>query len=185
MPRGGGGGASAFAARLIVANQHEPARALQVAQGAPVMRIDRFEDLVALATEKRDIMMKRAFESDMRLVRFEYGKLEFAPVSDAPDTLAAEIGRKLQEWTGRRWIIAVSSEKGSDTLREVAARETASLLADAKSNPLVQAVLSHFPGARVIDVREAEQAEPQETGELAEQGTDDFDFTLLDQDSDD
>ena len=185
MPRGGGGGASASAARLIVANQHEPARAVHVAQGAPVMRIDRFEDLVALATEKRDIMMKRAFESDMRLVLFEDGKLEFAPVLDAPHNLAAEIGRKLQEWTGRRWIIAISSEKGSDTLREVAARETATLLADAKSNPLVQTVLTHFPGARVIDVRETEQPETEAASDVADQSVDDFDFTLLDQDSDD
>ena len=185
MPRGGGGGASASAARLIVANQQEPQRVAQTAQGAPVMRIERFEDLVALASEKRDIMMKRALESDMRLVRFEDGKLEFAPVSDAPNTLAAEIGRKLQEWTGRRWIIAISNEKGSETLREVAERETANQLAQAKSNPLVQAVLSQFPGARVIDVRENEQEEVDPLSELALQDADEFDFTLLEQDSDD
>ena len=183
LPRGGGGGASASAARLIVSHQQEAARAAPLAQGAPVMRIDRFEDLVALATEKRDIMMKRALESEMRLVRFEDGKLEFAPVSEAPHNLAAEIGRKLQEWTGRRWIIAISSEKGSDTLREVADRETATLLADAKSDPLVQAVLAQFPGARVIDVRATDEVETP--AEATDQAGDDFDFTLLDQDSDD
>jgi len=183
LPRGGGGGASASAARLIVSHQQEAARAAPLAQGAPVMRIDRFEDLVALATEKRDIMMKRALESEMRLVRFEDGKLEFAPVSEAPHNLAAEIGRKLQEWTGRRWIIAISSEKGSDTLREVADRETATLLADAKSDQLVQAVLAQFPGARVIDVRATDEVETP--AEVTDQARDDFDFTLLDQDSDD
>ena len=183
LPRGGGGGASASAARLIVSHQQEAARAAPLAQGAPVMRIDRFEDLVALATEKRDIMMKRALESEMRLVRFEDGKLEFAPVSEAPHNLAAEIGRKLQEWTGRRWIIAISSEKGSDTLREVADRETATLLADAKSDPLVQAVLAQFPGARVIDVRATDEVETP--AEVTDQAGDDFDFTLLDQDRDD
>ena len=120
----------------------------------------------------------------MRLVRFEDGKLEFAPVSGAPQTLAAEISRKLQDWTGRRWIIAISNEKGSETLREVAERETANQLAEAKTNPLVQAVLSQFPGARVIDVRETEQDEPDITPEADGPETDDFDFTLLDQDSD-
>lgn len=183
LPRGGGGGASASAARLIVSQQQEAVRTTPQAQGAPVMRIDRFEDLVALATEKRDIMMKRALESEMRLVRFEDGKLEFAPVSDAPHNLASEIGRKLQEWTGRRWIIAVSSEKGSDTLREVADRETATVLADAKSDPLVQAVLAQFPGARVIDVRVTDEAET--LSDPGEQAGDEFDFTLLDQNSDD
>lgn len=184
LPRGGGGGASASAARLVVANPHETPRVMQTAQTAPVMRIDRFEDLVALATEKRDIMMKRALESDMRLVRFEDGKLEFALVPGAPQTLAAEIGRKLQDWTGRRWIIAISNQQGSDTLREVAERETANQLAEAKTNPLVQAVLSQFPGARVIDVRENDVEDNNTSGEADLPEADDFDFTLLDQDSD-
>jgi DNA polymerase III subunit gamma/tau len=186
-PRGGGGG-GATATRLIVANQHEPVQAPNVHEPA-VMRINRFEDLVALAAEKRDIMMKRALENEIRLVRFEDGKLEFAPVASAPHNLAAEIGRKLQDWTGRRWIIAVSSEAGSETLREVADRETAMLLADIKKAPLVQAILNSFPGARVIDVRETDTQEnetssDQIASEFADQGEDDFDFTRLDQDND-
>jgi DNA polymerase-3 subunit gamma/tau len=184
LPRGGGGGASASAARLVVANPQEAPRAVGAAHAAPVMRIDRFEDLVALATEKRDIMMKRALESEMRLVRFEDGKLEFAPVSEAPQTLAAEIGRKLQAWTGRRWIIAISNEKGAETLRAIAEREAAAQLEQAKSEALVQAVLQQFPGARVIDVRETEQADTESVSDVVLQEDDEFDFTLLDQDSD-
>ena len=127
-------------------------------------------------------MMKRALENDIRLVRFEDGKLEFALVDNAPANLAAELGKKLQDWTGRRWIIALSNEKGAETLREVAERETATLLDDVKSNPLVKSVLAFFPGARVIDVRENEISE--ETQSVQEQTEDEFDFTLLETDSD-
>jgi DNA polymerase III subunit gamma/tau len=47
-------------------------------ESAPVLRITTFPQLVALAGEKRDILTKTALESDMRLVRFEDGRLEVA-----------------------------------------------------------------------------------------------------------
>ena len=45
----------------------------------PARALASFEELVALAAEKRDIGMKSALERDVRLVRFEDGRLEFAP----------------------------------------------------------------------------------------------------------
>ena len=69
-------------------------------------------------------------------------------------------------------------------MREVAERETANQLAEAKTNPLVQAVLSQFPGARVIDVRENDVEDSDTPGAADQPEADDFDFTLLDQDSD-
>ena len=45
---------------------------------APMLRLARFEDLVALAAEKRDLQLKVALERDVRLVRFEDGQIEFA-----------------------------------------------------------------------------------------------------------
>src|SRR5207248_17274 len=46
----------------------------------------RFEDLVALAEEKRDLATRTALERDVRLVRFEDGKLEIALEPGAPKT---------------------------------------------------------------------------------------------------
>jgi len=49
--------------------------------------------------------------------------------------------------------VALSREEGGQTLgeTETARRETA--FSDARSNPAVAAILSRFPGAKVIDVR--------------------------------
>ena len=47
-------------------------------QSAPALRITSFTQLVALAGEKRDLLTKGALEADMRLVRFEDGRLEVA-----------------------------------------------------------------------------------------------------------
>ncbi|MCX7315773.1 MAG: hypothetical protein NTZ22_02780 [Hyphomicrobiales bacterium] len=138
----------------------------------------------ALADEKRDLVLKRTLETDIRLVRFEDGVIEFAPAAGASVNLAADLGKKLQEWTGRRWLVAVSSQQGQETLREVSDRETAQVLADVTANRVVRAVLDAFPGARVVDVRDP-VAEA-----LAARGDDDlplddsFDFTMLDDDND-
>ena len=179
-PRGGGGGG---ASGLAVATRSMPVAAVQNAS-QPAMRLDRFEDLVALADEKRDLVLKRTLETDIRLVRFEDGVIEFAPAAGASVNLAADLGKKLQEWTGRRWLVAVSSQQGQETLREVSDRETAQVLADVTANRVVRAVLDAFPGARVVDVRDP-VAEA-----LAARGDDDlplddsFDFTMLDDDND-
>ncbi len=182
-PRGSGGGGGGGAAGLAVATRSMPVAAVQPAS-QPAMRLDRFEDLVALADEKRDLVLKRTLETDIRLVRFEDGVIEFAPAAGASVNLAADLGKKLQEWTGRRWLVAVSSQQGQETLREVSDRETAQVLADVSANRVVRAVLDAFPGARVVDVRDP-VAEA-----LAAQGDDDlplddsFDFTMLDDDND-
>ena len=179
-PRGGGGGG---ATSLAVATRAMPVAAVQnTAQ--PAMRLDRFEDLVALADDKRDLVLKRTLETDIRLVRFEDGVIEFAPVARASVNLAADLGKKLQEWTGRRWLVAVSSQQGQATLREVSDRETAQVLADVSSNQVVRAVLDAFPGARVVDVRDpvAEAMATQGDDDLALD--DSFDFTMLDDDND-
>src|SRR5438552_213932 len=72
-------------------------------ESVPVLRLTTFPQLVALAGEKRDILTKTAMESDMRLVRFEDGRLEVALERHAARGLVNELSRKLELWTGRCW----------------------------------------------------------------------------------
>jgi DNA polymerase-3 subunit gamma/tau len=131
------------------------------AQSAPVRRIARFPELVALAAEKRDLLTKAALEADVRLVRIEDGRLEVALERSAARTLINDLSRKLEQWTGRRWTVVVSNEAGEPTLRsqnEVARnqRERA-----AEADPRVQEVLARFPGAKVVEVRKLAPEPPE------------------------
>ena len=89
----------------------------------------------------------------MRLVRFEDGKLEIALEASARKTLVGELSKKLGDWTGRRWMVAVSAEAGMPTLRAQAETRKAELKDGVRGDPLVQAVLARFPGAEIVDVR--------------------------------
>jgi len=123
------------------------------AQSEPARRIASFPDLVALAAEKRDLLTKTALEADVRLVRIEDGRLEVALERDATRTLVNDLSRKLEQWTGRRWTVIVSNEKGQPTLREQSLVEKSQRERAAEADPRVREVLARFPGAKVVEVR--------------------------------
>ena len=118
----------------------------------PTLSIGSFEELIALATEKRDIAMKLSLERDVRLVHCEDGQLEIAVEASAPKTLVHYLQRKLTAWTGKRWIVVVSKEQGAATMRAQMDARQAEIVLGVQSDPLVQAVLNRFPGAKVVGV---------------------------------
>jgi DNA polymerase-3 subunit gamma/tau len=131
----------------------DPVARLDPAQPeTPTLAVGSFEDIIALVQDKRDITMKMALERDVRLVRCEDGQLELAVLPSAPKTLVHDLQRKLTAWTGKRWIVVVSKEQGAQTMREQADARQADLEEGAQNDPLVQAVLSRFPGAKVVGV---------------------------------
>ena len=137
-------------------------------ESAPVLRITTFPQLVALAGEKRDILTKTALESDMRLVRFEDGRLEVALERHAARGLVNDLSRKLELWTGRRWTVIVSNEAGQPTLRSQNEQARNEHARAAEADPRVQEVLVRFPGAKVVEVRRL-AAEPPESNINAEE----------------
>jgi DNA polymerase III subunit gamma/tau len=152
MPRGGPRAA-------LAAAPAEMAAPAPLARGeettVPARALASFEELVALAAEKRDIGIKSALEREVRLVRFEDGRLEFSLEPSAQKSLTGELSKKLADWTGRRWMVIVSAEQGEPTLYAQAQMRKAELKDGVRADPLVQAVLTRFPGAEIVDVRSA------------------------------
>jgi DNA polymerase III subunit gamma/tau len=148
--------ASLAPAQLMTAQVPDfvPQRTPQPSPAAsPPVAVQSFPDLIALAGEKRDLATKSALERDVRLVRFEDGRLEIALEPSARKTLVNELSRKLNEWTGRRWMVAVSTEPGAPTVRAQSEAQRAELEQGVRADPLVQAVLARFPGAEIVGVR--------------------------------
>jgi DNA polymerase III subunit gamma/tau len=150
MPRGGARAALAAAPAELPAR--EPVARGDEAHVAAVA-LQSFEDLVALAAEKRDLGLKSALERDVRLVRFEDGRIEFSLEPTAQKSLTGELSKKIADWTGRRWMVIVSAEQGQPSLYAQAQLRKAELKDGVRGDPLVQAVLTRFPGAEIVDVR--------------------------------
>jgi DNA polymerase-3 subunit gamma/tau len=145
-PRGRGPGALALAASPA------PNPPPQLTD-APKLRIESFDALIACATQNRDIQIKTALERDVRLVRFEEGSIEFALALGASPGLAQTLMRKLQDWTGMRWMVAISSAPGAPTMREQAEAKEQERRIGVQADPLVRSVLERFPGAEIVAVR--------------------------------
>jgi DNA polymerase-3 subunit gamma/tau len=131
-------------------------------QAPPTISLGTFEQIIALVAEKRDIATRMTLERDVRLVRCEDGQLEIALEPSAPKTFVHDLQRKLAAWTGRRWIVVVSKEQGAATMREQAEAQRAEVERGVQADPLVQAVLNRFPGAKIVGVTQVspETSEP-------------------------
>jgi DNA polymerase III subunit gamma/tau len=156
----GGNGGGSPAMRLVETAQEkqtpEPAPQARpvVAEAADAgPRIASLADICALASANREMALKVLVKRCVRPVRIEPGRLDVSLTPDAPVSLLNDLSNKLLEWTGRRWIVSLSREEGGATLAEMENERRESAIMDARSDPTVAAVLSSFPGARIIDVR--------------------------------
>ncbi len=159
LPPVGGGPRARLGLAATVAAPAErvsaPAASAPARSAAPAaaVRLARFEDVVALARAKRDIQLVQALERDVRLDRFERGSIAFSPVEGASPGLAQTLAKRLQDWTGERWMVALVANATAPTLREAANAREADRAIGAATHPLVRKVLERFKGARIVDVR--------------------------------
>ncbi len=112
-----------------------------------------FEDIVAYAGEVRDIKLKIALEEQAELVKFGPGFIELHTLAGAPQNLAQDLSRKMQAWTGERWIVSLSEERGLEPLGTRRRAENAQAVEDIRKHPVVKSVMHHFPDAEIKGVR--------------------------------
>lgn len=147
---------------LAIASSRPVAQATSVTAGAapsaapapPATKpIGSFEQVIALAGENRDAMLRLHLEDNVRLARFSPGRIEINLLEGAPSDLAGDLGRKLTEWTGDRWIVTVTSEVGAEPVGMVKRRNMERDLAEVSKHPAVAALLSGLPNASIASVR--------------------------------
>lgn len=132
--------------------QPEPVRVPQPVAAAPALPNPRnYTELVALAGEKRDLIVKHALESSLRPVSMGEGRLEVALVEGADPGIIQTLSARLKLWTGRQWLVTLKTDAVSvPTIREIRAERQEQAHAAGHQDPLVQAILETFPGAKLL-----------------------------------
>ncbi|MCF3639011.1 DNA polymerase III subunit gamma/tau [Rhizobium sp. TRM95111] len=115
--------------------------------------VNTLGDIAELCTKNRDIRLRTLLRGFVRLVKLEPGRLEINLGDDAPKSLVGDLQKRLEEWTGIRWMVILSREAGEPTLVEAETRAQEARVADARQDPDVAAILQRFPGAKITDVR--------------------------------
>ncbi|WP_299917010.1 DNA polymerase III subunit gamma/tau [uncultured Roseobacter sp.] len=174
--RAAGGGASAVAsARSNAGTGAGPATAQAIDLDAALARFPTFDHIVELIRANRDGKLLADVETDLRLVSYQPGRIEFEPTERAPRDLAQRLGQRLQMWTGNRWAVTVVSDGGDKTIDEVRNAKKYALEAEAKEHPLMQAVLAQFPKATIKDIRTPDQIAAEAVQEALPEVEDEWD----------
>ena len=167
MPGGApaGGGAVHGAMRLAPMARGPAHGAMMAAapalNGQPEVIYTSFDQIVALIREKRDMQLLVEVETGLRLVQYAPGRIEFEPAPGASRDLAAKLSQRLQGWTRSRWGVSVVASGGAPTIAEIREEERREAETGALQNPLVKAVLTAFPNAKITDIRTASSAEAE------------------------
>ncbi len=113
-----------------------------------------WQDVVALSADA-DPMLHAALRHEVQPVSLAPGRVEIAPRPAAPRDVAARLSAMLERATGTRWLVGLSRAEAAPTLAEQSRAADADRLTIARADPFVQAILSAFPGAEIMTVRDS------------------------------
>ncbi len=119
---------------------------------APQAEFSSFQHIVDLVSKMRDIKLKTVLETNVRPIKVSDGKIEIALEPGTSQGLAGELSRKMEAWTGRRWMVLIAREGGADPLHRQREDARDTVFKQARSHPVVQSVFEKFPGAEIVDV---------------------------------
>jgi len=88
-----------------------------------------------------------------QLVKIEKGRIEINNGGAGEPKMWQRIGPALQEATGERWIVSISSARGAATIAEQDAAQWIADVEQMKTNPEIAEILSIFPDADAGKIR--------------------------------
>ncbi|MEK9717172.1 MAG: DNA polymerase III subunit gamma/tau, partial [Pelagibacteraceae bacterium] len=121
--------------------------------------IKSFEDLIQLAENKKEIQIKYDLERNVRLVNFSEGKIDIAFNEKLSKDFIKNLTSKLLEWTGKRWIITLSKDTGSETIYDKKTQLKNKLFEEAKKSEVYKKMLEAFPDAELVEIRPRKEGE--------------------------
>ncbi len=109
-----------------------------------------FDEVIALASERRDMLLKVHLEDRVSLVKFDAstGAIDLFLLPGAPPHIPNELREKLNKWTGRKWVVVLSKAAGERSRGEVRREREIAEREALKSHPAVKAILDQFPDAK-------------------------------------
>lgn len=163
-PTASGGSSQVIAMQPMPASEPDPEPAVAAEPEVEFPKPASFKEVVNLFRDRREMILYSHLQNNAFLVGFEPGRIEMRIDSEAPRDLVNKMTAFLNEWTGQRWVVTVSSEPGEASLGEQVRAEDQRLRDEAESDELVRAVKTAFPGSKVIKVTPREPLDASGVG---------------------
>ena len=121
--------------------------------------VSNFDDLISLCLKHKEMQLKYDLEKNVSLVKFSNGQMEFSFNENIDKNFIKNLSKKLFVWTGKRWIITLSKEKGQPTHQEIKLEKKQTRLDEAIKTNAYKKMLEAFSDAKLITVEENEEKE--------------------------
>tara|TARA_B100000700_G_scaffold154976_1_gene172115 strand:+ start:1118 stop:2782 length:1665 start_codon:yes stop_codon:yes gene_type:complete len=116
-------------------------------------QVKSFEDLINLSEKYKEIELKYDLERNVKLVKFEDGKIDINFNENLNKNFIKKLSQNLYDWTGKRWIISLSKDENSKTAYQEKIDLKEKLLKEEKKSETFQKINKYFPDSELIDVR--------------------------------
>ena len=107
---------------------------------------------MSFCSEKKEIQLKYELEKNVNLVNFEKNRIEISFNDNLDKNFVKNLSTKLYDWTGERWIITFSKEKGQISIREKEQNKKNELVQEVKQLEIYNSIIKKFPDATLKDV---------------------------------
>jgi len=117
------------------------------------VKVSSFEDLIYIASQKKEIQLKYDLEKNVNLIKFVEGKIDITFNQNLDKNFVRNLSAKLIEWTGTRWVITLSKEKGKKSFFESQAIKKNEVLKKEKEGEIYKNIKSIFSDAELLEVK--------------------------------
>ena len=132
---------------LSFSNQKIPAKDIDTE------KVLSFEDLISLASIKKEIQLKYDLENNVNLIKFSEGKIDISFNEKLDRNFVRNLSKKLLDWTGNRWVITLAKKVGQKTFSELKKIKNKELFDQEKKSEIYKKFKNIFPDAELLEVK--------------------------------
>ena len=138
----------------VVQTKSDPlhAKPSPVINDPKLVSVKTFDELIKLVSKNREAELKYDLEKNVSLVKFSEGKIDICFSDKLGKNFIRDLSEKLFKWTGKRWVISLTQEKGSKTLSESRLKDRKDLLEKEKKENIYKNFIKNFPDAELIEI---------------------------------
>ena len=121
------------------------------------IKIKSFNELILTCVDRKEIGLKYELENNVNLISFKNNNIEISFNENLDNNFIKNLTSKLLDWTGERWIILLSKETGSESVKEKMMQSKKDNLKDLKNSEIYKKAISVFSDLDIVDVKELKE----------------------------
>ena len=118
-----------------------------------IIKVSSFENLVYLASKKKEVQLKYDLENNVNLIKFSEGKIDISFNQNLDKNFVRNLSEKLLKWTGNRWVITLSKKIGQKTFYETQVEKKKKLLNEEKKSEINKKFKKIFADGELLEVK--------------------------------